>query len=551
MTGRMPWRGAAAGRTGLVAIGLSVLATFAVAVAGPSVMEPVLPGRAGQPPWAFDLHLSPYLAVGLTAFGLAAGTAGLVLALRAVRGGWSVSARAVLLAGIVAAAVLTLVPPFGSSDPLSYAAYGRMVATGHNPYLTTPAQLAALGDPVARAVQDWFTQPSVYGPLASGIQGLAALIGGTSARLTVFVLGLANLVAFVVTALLLYRMTSGRPDRQLRAALLWAANPLLLQVLVAGAHVDGQAIACCVAAAAVMYGPWGPGSRVAGSTPVRAAGAGALVGAGFAIKVTAALVGLGFAIALVLALWGNWRRLAPLLAALAAGFAVVAGAAVAIGGSAMLKTTSQASGMVSIGSPWRVIRTALQHTTGYGSAGDIVKYGAIALAVVLAVLLARGGRGVWGDAIPSAGGVRGDGSPRERSGSPGGRPPGEILLPLALVLGWLFAWPYVLPWYDALGWALLALVPASDVDWLLLARTAALGFAYLPARTADVTLPHGLDWLQPVFRHGVAPVVLTVATAWLVVLMWRAGPAPSVVTGHDDGKGILAGRRGVRSDHPE
>ena len=50
--------------------------------------------------------------------------------------------------------VLTLVPPFGSSDHLSYAAYGRMLVTGHNPYTTTPAQLAALGDPIARAVQD-------------------------------------------------------------------------------------------------------------------------------------------------------------------------------------------------------------------------------------------------------------------------------------------------------------------------------------------------------------------------------------------------------------
>lgn len=508
MTPRTAWRGSPAGRTGLAAIGLSVAATLAVAVAGPSVMEPVLPGRPGQPPWAFDLHLSPYLAVGLTAAGLAAGTAGLIMVLRAIRGGWLVSARAVLLAGIAAAAVLTLVPPFGSSDPLSYAAYGRMVVTGHNPYLTTPAHLAALGDPVARAVQDWFATPSVYGPLASAIQALASLIGGTSTRLTVFMLGVANLVAFVVTALLLYRMTGGRPDRQLRAALLWAANPLLLQVLVAGAHVDAQAITCCVAAVAVMYGPWGQGARVVGSTPIRAGVAGALVGAGFAVKVTAALVGLGLAIALVLALWGQWRRLVPLLGALAAGFGVVAGAAVAIGGSAMLKTTWQASDMVSIGSPWRVIRTALQHGFGDGSATSIVKYGAIVLAIVLAALLVRAT-------------ARGE--------------PAAILL--AVVLGWLFAWPYVLPWYDALGWALLALVPASDLDWLVLARTAALGFAYLPARTADVTLPHGLSWLQPVFRNGVAPVVLAVAAAWLAVLMCT--------------KRILAGRRGARGDHPE
>ena len=237
-----PGQATRAGQLGLAGIGVSVGLTIAVAVAGPSVMEPVLPGRAGQPPWAFAAHPSPYLAVGLTAAALAAGALGLVLALRAVRGGWSVPARAVLLAGLLAAVVLTLVPPFGSSDQLSYAAYGRMLVTGHNPYTTTPAQLAALGDPVARAVQDWFTTPSVYGPLATGVQGLAALIGGTSARLTVFVLGLANLAAFAGTALLLHRMTRRDPARQLRAALLWAANPLLLQLLIAGAHVDGQAV---------------------------------------------------------------------------------------------------------------------------------------------------------------------------------------------------------------------------------------------------------------------------------------------------------------------
>ncbi len=190
--------------------------TFAVAVAGPSVMEPVLPGRAGPPPWSLGLHPSPYLAVALTAAGLAAGTLGLVLVLRAVRGGWSVPARALLVAGLLAAAALTLVPPFGSSDHLSYAAYGRMLVTGHNPYTTTPAQLAALGDPVARAVQDWSGTPSVYGPLATAIQGLASLAGGTSVRLTVFVLGLANLAAFAVTALLLHRMTREHPARLAR-----------------------------------------------------------------------------------------------------------------------------------------------------------------------------------------------------------------------------------------------------------------------------------------------------------------------------------------------
>ena len=74
-----------------------------------------------------------------------------------------------------------------------------------------------------------------------------------------FVLGLATLVAFSGTALLLHWMTRDHPAWQLRAALLWAANPLLLQVLVAGAHVDSQAIVFGVAAVAVMSGRGGQG----------------------------------------------------------------------------------------------------------------------------------------------------------------------------------------------------------------------------------------------------------------------------------------------------
>jgi hypothetical protein len=522
--------GGNAAAVGLAAIGTSVACTFAVAVAGPSVMEPTLPGRPGQPPWSLGLHPSPYLAAGLTAAGLGAGTLGLVLVLRAVRRGWSVPARAVLAAGLLAAAALTLVPPFGSSDHLSYAAYGRMLVTGHNPYTTTPAQLAALGDPVARAVQDWSGSPSVYGPLATAIQGLASLAGGTSVRLTVFVLGLANLTAFAVTALLLHRMTRRHPARQLRAALLWAATPLLLQVLVAGAHVDGQAVVFGVAAAAVMSGAGmsgtgmsgtgmsgsvASGSGTRGGAAPRAALAGVLVGLGFGVKVTIALMGLGLAVALVLAAGGRWRPVLPRLAGLGAGFAATAGAAVAVGGPAMLRDSSRASDMVSIGSPWRVIRTVIHLAVTGTAATDIVKAGALALAAVLTVLLLRGlpRPATWPE-------LSADRDPGVSAGAA-----------FALALAWLFAWPYVLPWYDALGWALLPLVPlvpggiAEALGWLLLARTAALGFGYLPARQTGAALPPGLGWLQPVVRHGLTPAVLAAATAWLVVVTVRRGAA--------------------------
>ena len=123
-----------------------------------------------------------------------------------------------------------------------------------------------------------------------------------------------------------------------------------------------------------------------------------LVGLGFAVKVTIALTGLGLALAARAT--GGWRRgsrgrrqpgrLWPPLAALGAGFAVTAGAALAIGGSAMLRQSSQASDMVSIGSPWRVIRSVIHLAVTGTAATDMVKAGAVALAVVLAVLLIRG-----------------------------------------------------------------------------------------------------------------------------------------------------------------
>jgi hypothetical protein len=78
----------------------------------------------------------------------------------------------------------------------------------------------------------------------------------------------------------------------------------------------------------------------------------------------------------------------------------------------------------------------------------------------------------------------------------------------AVVFAWLVAWTYVLPWYDSLAWALLAALPWlpqpwAALDWLVLARTTALAFGYLPAR--GIALPAGLTWLHTVIRAGITP----------------------------------------------
>ena len=425
--------GNGAGRAGLALTALSIAATIVTGLAGPSAMEPALPGRPGQPPWDLGLQLPPAVAIGLAAAALAAGTAGLGLCLHALRRGWTVSPLKVLAAGFIAAAVITLAPPFGSSDQLSYAAYGRMVLTGHDPYLTTPAMLARLGDPVARAVQDWRGSPSVYGGLATGGQALASWIGGDSARLTVFVLSLLGLAAFAGTGLLLHLLTRGSRPRQLRAGLLWALNPLLLQVLVAGAHVDSQAIAFAVAAIAVFAlglpnaagharrfrrlgasaaagaeaGPRVPEVPLAGPRPLRwlgvAAAAGALAGLASAVKLSFVLVAAGLAVAALLAWWpppgsagspGRWRPLALAVGGVIAGFVVTAAAAMLPWGPQSAGPALRAGSYVSIGSPWRAVRSGLRLLVGEGSADGLVRAGAIVLAVALLALFARPLRGL-------------------------------------------------------------------------------------------------------------------------------------------------------------
>jgi len=541
-----------AGRAGLALTALSIAATAAAGLAGPSAMEPALPGRPGQPPWDLGLQLPPATAISLAAAALAAGTAGLGLCLYALRRGWTVPPRAVLAAGLIAAAVVTLAPPFGSSDQLSYAAYGRMVVTGHNPYLTTPAMLAKLGDPVARAVHDWRGSPSVYGSLATGGQALASWIGGDSARLTVFVLSLLGLAAFAGTGLLLHLLTRGSRERQLRAGLLWTLNPLLLQVLVAGAHVDSQAIVFAVAAIAV-FALGMPASGQAGA--IRrlgvAAAAGAVAGLAAAVKLSFVLLAAGLVVAALLAWWpppasagqaGRWRPLALAAGGVIAGFMVTVAAALLPWGPQSAAPALRAGSYVSIGSPWRAVRSGLRLLVGEGHADSLVRAGAIVLAVALLALFARPLRALASAVTGTPAAVNpapvnpATGVPPTgiSAGPAGGDPVNAARLTVlagasCFVLGfaWLVAWPYVLPWYDGLGWALLALLPWvplpwAALDWLVLARTAALAFGYLPAR--GIALPAGLDWLRSVVRTGVTPVALLAVTVTLVLLLWPHRP---------------------------
>src|SRR5256886_9846637 len=91
--------------------------------------------------------------------------------------------RPVLAASCLSVTVLTVLPPAGSTDSISYAASGRTAVIGHSPYVMTPRQLQQSGDPVGRQIpsreipSSWMNAVSVYGPVATAAEWTAAELG--------------------------------------------------------------------------------------------------------------------------------------------------------------------------------------------------------------------------------------------------------------------------------------------------------------------------------------------------------------------------------------
>lgn len=507
------------GTAGLCGIGLSTGCFLVTALLGPSAMQPGLPGSG--PPFSLTADPSPYLVIGLVVGGVLLAGLGLGLCLHAVGRGWRPAPRPLLLAGLLATAAFAFMPPVGSADHLNYAAYGRMAVTGHDPYTTTAVDLPA--DPVARTVQEWRSTPSLYGPIATGQQAIASWIGGESVRLTVFALSLSGALAFALVGLILYRYAD-----PVRSVLFWTLNPLMLFHLVSGAHNDTLSIAVAIGALAVFAGrrggsgDLGPVGRVdqvrTAPTASKILATGALIGAGVALKLPAALVGGGPAWLLLRGRpWRQARSLRsvrPLLpaAALFGAAATVTAVAYSLVGWQAFAQVRRASSSVSLATPWHLVDVAL----GKGTNRPVVQAGALLLLVGLTALLAR--------ALPV---------------EPGHE---SRRIAAALVLAWLFAAPYALPWYDGLGWAVLALLPWSRFDRLLVARTVAISLAYLPARAPKlIDLPDGLSWLFTVVRPVIVPWVLTVVLVLLVV--W-ARQAPRPVPAPGPKPPVRAGSRG-------
>ncbi|HVF05868.1 MAG TPA: polyprenol phosphomannose-dependent alpha 1,6 mannosyltransferase MptB [Frankiaceae bacterium] len=478
--------GAGSGVSGARALALcatSVGLVWVTAFLGASPATRVPPGAGALPP--YDLQSlgvtgapSPWLVVGLLVLAVAAGVAGLLFGLAALARGWAPAPRRLVAFGLVAAGLLLLVPPTTSDDLYSYTAYGRIAALGRDPYATTPNDLP--DDPVAReAGEPWRDVPSVYGPVATGVQALAARAAGPHPRTAATLLALTSAAAFGLTGLVLDRLAASEAGRR-RAALLWTANPLLLVHLVAGAHLDALLVLLAVAAVAAARRSY--------------LAAGALAGAAACVKLSGALAGVALA-------WSVRRQPRRLLAVAIGAVLVTPPAYVLVGGWSALGPVRRASRFVSFGSPWRALSVPLDDLVGSGPSRTIVSALSLLVVALLCALLARGLPSVT---APASAPASGPASTQDRTAPH----PAAVLPRTAAVvtLAWLIGATYVLPWYDAWAWPFLALLPASRWDRWLAVRTAVLTVAYLPGRIAP--LPPVLAGLLSGTRLYVTPVAL-------------------------------------------
>jgi hypothetical protein len=344
--------------------------------------------------------------------------------------GWRPNPTRLFLLSAAIVAVMVSITPVGSSDTASYAAYGRIAAQGGNPYSAhaTPAAWLAIHPAFSNYYgvigRLWKTQPSVYGPIATGIQSAAAHVGGANVAHTIWILMILNGLAFIGVGFLLLKTS----DDPIRATLFWVANPVLIQQLVSGGHLDtfvAAAAICAVQVARRVSGKWGDVLI------------GVLIGVACGVKATAVLVGLGLALPLLMR--REWMRLARITAV---SLLTVGAIYSTYGLSALKPLLSQGTSTVELPSPWWFLDEFWHHVLGmstHSAATIITVLWPLAMIAVAWLISQR---------------ISSD------------QPP-EVVGPFAVSFAWILVAPWSMAWYAALAWVTLTQVPRNRMTrWL-------------------------------------------------------------------------------------
>ncbi len=414
----------------LSALGLGLLAFTGLCATAPGASEATLPvflpltalaRRLGAPILSADVtNAIMYPAITFCALGLAG-------MLWANSRGWRPDPRRVFAAAAATVAVVVNITPVGSSDPASLAAYGRIAALGHNPYTFLPADLpGGVRNPYVALVDPrWRNAPSVYGPVATWTHLAAALAGGGRPWLTIWVLIIMTGAAYLAAGYLLLRSAAD----PVRAGLIWAANPLLIYVLIMGGQLD--AFVALAGIAAILI------SR-RGTTIWHDLATGVLIGVALGIKINAAFVALGIAVPLIRE--RDWVRLARTAAAAAV---VAFGLYYFSYGLTALRPLPAASARVISPSFWRLFQIVGDHLASPATINTLI-------GVLWPLLLLALAWYLYNRLSPDV--------------------PAVLAATCALTFAWVLVAPWSLPWYTAVAWVTLALLPRNSLTrWLTLA----------------------------------------------------------------------------------
>lgn len=459
----------------------AIITSLAIMVAAgllrSSWMPPRLDLHSAAPPWELGVHVSTKIVVvAVWVSGLLAG-AGVGAGLLAVRRRLPVPMRTIIVSAVVAAVVLAVVPPTGSTDALDYAIYGHIAEIGRSPYVMTPNRYRLLFHLKQGIPFDWARNPSVYGPLATAEQLLAARLAGPSLAVTTFWLKLVNAVAFAGVAVGVDRALRADPARRARAHLLWTANPLLIWNLIAAGHLDVLAAALGLAGLVVA-------DRWAASSPRFAAGATAGVCIGAAVSIKADYLVFALAVA-----WALRRQPSQLLAAAGGAAAVIIPGYLVAGLPAVKALVSRAPGGLGNG----FYGTVLEHL-GF-SLHYAEPIAALLLVPVGWLVLTR---------LP----VAADNRPAIRAA-------------LALSITWLVLWPNQFAWYSVMIMCVLVFYPESRLDWVAIGWLTAITIADMPGigfGRAATTLGPVLTVVQRQIGQRLTPPIMLAAAIALVAL---------------------------------
>lgn len=474
-------------RVGLTLIISSVLVTVGVAFAGPSVVTLVLgPRNSLLPPWylpASGLALGEWVVVPLLWTMLAVGSVGLWICWQAVNRGWRPHNRRLFALGATLSTLSCLVPPLTSADVLMYAAYGRLQVLGMNPYDITPAEIFRQAyDPVLRWTErPWQDTPSVYGPIASFSQYLAAVLGGDNMHNVVFWLQMFSLIPFLIIGAIVVKLAHSDPKLQTRAVLFTVMNPLMIWGVLVGAH--NEPLSLVFAIAGLWFFRKSP--FVAG------------IGIGLAGAVKVSLVFYGIAMA-----WGyrrDWRKLVQL----GLGAAVPLTLAYGLWMPNALFAFQRNVGYVSPGNwglwPLWVLGPLLGDPQARQLITNVGWLGLVVIAWMLSRVLP------W-RLVP--------GNPQDEDPR---LDPLTITVRTIVVLSsaWLITAPWSFSWYDLIVWAPLGLVWASRLDVIMLWRGAWLSIAWVTGRALQFS--DGMHNVERFLREQInvgAQYVVIIAVVW-------------------------------------